>query len=119
MTRTLDSAVLLTREGVGHGSYGTNSCVNAAVDATLIRGTRPADGTVCKTADGTVCKTAARRRALPHARSAGGDRRVAAGLRGCGPLTLSARPGAVRSTAMATRLGDGAYVNTGSVFPHR
>ncbi|MGX1365146.1 pimeloyl-ACP methyl ester carboxylesterase [Streptomyces canus] len=49
MTRTLDSAVLLTREGVGHGSYGTNSCVNKAVDAALIHGTHPADGTVCKT----------------------------------------------------------------------
>ncbi|MFJ8809964.1 alpha/beta hydrolase [Streptomyces sp. NPDC102490] len=49
MTRTLDSAVLLTREGVGHGSYGTNSCVNSAVDAALVDGTRPADGTVCKT----------------------------------------------------------------------
>ncbi|MGW0792398.1 alpha/beta hydrolase [Streptomyces sp. NPDC002911] len=49
MTRTLDSAVLLTREGVGHGSYGTNTCVNSAVDAALIHGTHPADGTVCKT----------------------------------------------------------------------
>ncbi|MFD3514693.1 alpha/beta hydrolase [Streptomyces sp. NPDC058657] len=48
MTRTLDSAVLLTREGVGHGSYGTNSCVNSAVDAFLLRGAHPADGTVCK-----------------------------------------------------------------------
>ncbi|WP_256923403.1 alpha/beta hydrolase [Streptomyces sp. 13-12-16] len=49
MTRTLDSAVLLTREGVGHGSYGTNTCVNSAVDAALIHGTHPADGTVCAT----------------------------------------------------------------------
>lgn len=49
MTRTLDSAVLLTREGVGHGSYGINSCVNNAVDAALVHGTHPADGTVCKT----------------------------------------------------------------------
>ncbi|MFJ2294020.1 alpha/beta hydrolase [Streptomyces sp. NPDC087894] len=49
MTRTLDSAVLLTREGAGHGSYGINSCVNSAVDAALIRGTHAADGTVCKT----------------------------------------------------------------------
>lgn len=49
MTRILDSAVLLTREGVGHGSYGTNSCVDSAVDAALIRGTHPADGAVCKT----------------------------------------------------------------------
>ncbi|MFC9161215.1 alpha/beta hydrolase [Streptomyces fungicidicus] len=49
MTRTLDSAVLLTREGVGHGSYGTNACIDKAVDAALIHGTHPADGTVCKT----------------------------------------------------------------------
>ncbi|WP_399921421.1 alpha/beta hydrolase [Streptomyces kanamyceticus] len=49
MTRTLDSAVLLTREGVGHGSYGINSCVDSAVDAALIYGTHPADGTVCET----------------------------------------------------------------------
>ncbi|MEU0135932.1 alpha/beta hydrolase [Streptomyces sp. NPDC006296] len=49
MTRTLDSAVLLTREGVGHGSYGINTCVGKAVDAALLHGTRPADGTVCKT----------------------------------------------------------------------
>ena len=44
---TLDSAVLLTREGVGHGSYGTVPCVDAAVDAALIDGVLPADGTVC------------------------------------------------------------------------
>ncbi|MFG2653424.1 alpha/beta hydrolase [Streptomyces sp. NPDC048436] len=49
MTRIMDSAVLLTREGVGHGSYGTNSCANSAVDAALIHGTHPADGAVCKT----------------------------------------------------------------------
>ncbi|MFE1071313.1 alpha/beta hydrolase [Streptomyces sp. NPDC058783] len=49
MTRTLDSAVLLTREGVGHGSYGTNTCVDDAVDDALIHGNHPADGTVCKT----------------------------------------------------------------------
>ncbi|MGW6542360.1 hypothetical protein ACWGBH_05810 [Streptomyces massasporeus] len=30
MTRALDSAILLTREGVGHGPYCTNSCVNGA-----------------------------------------------------------------------------------------
>ncbi|MEU1921447.1 alpha/beta hydrolase [Streptomyces albogriseolus] len=49
MTRTLDSAVLLTREGVGHGSYGINTCVDSAVDAALIHGAHPADGTVCET----------------------------------------------------------------------
>ncbi|WP_075731598.1 alpha/beta hydrolase [Streptomyces acidiscabies] len=50
MAQTLHSAVLLTREGVGHGSYGTTPCVDAAVDAVLVNGTLPADGTVCKTA---------------------------------------------------------------------
>ncbi|GGS87900.1 hypothetical protein GCM10010240_21650 [Streptomyces griseoviridis] len=49
MTRTLDSAVLLTREGVGHGSYGANSCISGAVDTALVHGTHPADGAVCKT----------------------------------------------------------------------
>lgn len=49
MTRTLDSAVLLTREGVGHGSYGINTCADSVVDAALIHGARPADGTVCET----------------------------------------------------------------------
>jgi len=47
MAETLNSAVLLTREGVGHGSYGTLPCVDAAVDATLIDGALPPDGTVC------------------------------------------------------------------------
>ncbi|MYW72209.1 alpha/beta hydrolase, partial [Pseudonocardia sp. SID8383] len=44
---TLDRAVLLTREGVGHGSYGTDPCVDAAVEATLLDTTLPAAGTVC------------------------------------------------------------------------
>lgn len=44
----LESGVLLTRDGVGHGSYRTSGpCVDAAVDATLIDGTLPADGAVC------------------------------------------------------------------------
>ncbi|WP_260255852.1 alpha/beta hydrolase [Streptomyces sp. 840.1] len=47
MARTLHSAVLLTREGVGHGSYGTTPCVNAAVDVALLKGALLADGTVC------------------------------------------------------------------------
>jgi len=54
MTRTLDSAVLLTREGVGHGSYGPDPCVNAAVDAALLDGVLPADGTVCTPAPATT-----------------------------------------------------------------
>ncbi|WP_224388306.1 alpha/beta fold hydrolase [Pseudonocardia sp. ICBG1293] len=47
MVDTLDSAVLLTREGVGHGSYGTDPCVAAAVGSTLIAATVPPAGTVC------------------------------------------------------------------------
>jgi hypothetical protein len=40
--------VLLTREGVGHGSYRTSGpCIDDAVDAALIDGRLPADGTVC------------------------------------------------------------------------
>lgn len=45
---TLESGVLLTREGVGHGAYRTSGpCVDAAVDATLVDGVLPADGAVC------------------------------------------------------------------------
>ncbi|MCC9738382.1 alpha/beta hydrolase [Streptomyces sp. MNU89] len=48
MTERLEGAVLLTREGVGHTSYRTSGpCVDAAVDAALIDGKLPADGTVC------------------------------------------------------------------------
>jgi pimeloyl-ACP methyl ester carboxylesterase len=48
MVAGLDDAVLLTREGVGHGSYRTSGpCVDRAVDGTLIDGVLPADGTVC------------------------------------------------------------------------
>lgn len=38
----------LTVEGEGHGTYGGNSCATKAVDAFLIDGTAPSDGTVCK-----------------------------------------------------------------------
>lgn len=44
----LDSATLLTREGDGHTGYRMgSSCVDQAVDAYLLEGTVPADGTVC------------------------------------------------------------------------
>lgn len=44
----LDSGVLLTRDGDGHTAYGQgNRCINAAVDAYLLEGTVPADGTTC------------------------------------------------------------------------
>ncbi len=40
--------VLLTWKGEGHGAYGSGSdCVDATVDAYLLKGTVPKDGTVC------------------------------------------------------------------------
>lgn len=48
MAASLESGTLLTREGVGHGSYRTSGpCVDTAVDRYLIDGTVPADGTTC------------------------------------------------------------------------
>ncbi|MEV7973454.1 alpha/beta hydrolase [Cellulomonas sp. NPDC089187] len=49
LTATLgDSATLLTYEGEGHTAYGrSNSCILDAVDAYLVDGTVPADGTRC------------------------------------------------------------------------
>ena len=45
--RQLTSSVLVTRQGVGHGSYLVSACATAATDAYLIDLTVPADGTVC------------------------------------------------------------------------
>ncbi|MBW0117004.1 alpha/beta hydrolase [Pseudonocardia abyssalis] len=48
MADGLESGVLLTREGYGHGSYrASGPCVDTAVDRYLVDGTAPADGTVC------------------------------------------------------------------------
>lgn len=48
LTATLESATLLTYQGEGHTAYGSsNSCVLDAVDAYLIDGTVPAEGTAC------------------------------------------------------------------------
>jgi hypothetical protein len=48
MAQTLESGVLLTRDGVGHGSYGNSGpCVDDAVDLYLTTGRTPAQGTVC------------------------------------------------------------------------
>ncbi|WP_326600688.1 alpha/beta hydrolase [Streptomyces sp. NBC_01803] len=42
------AAALLTYEGEGHGAYSSgDACVTAAVDAHLLSGATPADGTVC------------------------------------------------------------------------
>lgn len=51
----LEGAVLLTREGVAHTSYRTSGpCIDDAVDAVLIDGVLPADGTVCDVAPATT-----------------------------------------------------------------
>lgn len=49
MAGSLETGVLLTREGPGHVSYRSSSgpCVDTAVDRFLIDGVTPADGTIC------------------------------------------------------------------------
>jgi pimeloyl-ACP methyl ester carboxylesterase len=48
MTAELSDARLLTREGVGHGSYrASGACIDTAVDGYLLEGTLPAENTVC------------------------------------------------------------------------
>lgn len=48
LTETLDSATLLTWEGEGHTAYGrSNACIADEVDAYLLEGVVPAEGTSC------------------------------------------------------------------------
>ncbi|MFS0701945.1 alpha/beta fold hydrolase [Cellulomonas sp. 179-A 4D5 NHS] len=48
LSDVLSSAVLLTFEGEGHTAYGrSNECISGAVDAYLLEGTVPEDGTRC------------------------------------------------------------------------
>lgn len=48
LAETLDSGTLLTYEGEGHTAYGrSNACIAGAVDAYLLEGTVPAEGTRC------------------------------------------------------------------------
>ncbi len=48
LAQTLDSGVLLSYDGDGHTAYGrSNDCIDDAVDAYLLEGTVPADGTTC------------------------------------------------------------------------
>ncbi len=48
LAKTLDSGVLLTYEGEGHTAYGrSNDCVAGAVEAYLVEGDVPAEGTTC------------------------------------------------------------------------
>jgi hypothetical protein len=45
----LDNATLLTFDGDGHTAYTSGSrCIDQAVDAYLLEGTMPAEGTVCR-----------------------------------------------------------------------
>lgn len=49
MAAELESAVLVTREGAGHGSYSSdNVCVGLIVRNYLVNGVVPADGTRCE-----------------------------------------------------------------------
>lgn len=51
MADRLEGAVLVTREGVGHTSYRTSGpCIDEIIDAALIDGVLPADGTICEAA---------------------------------------------------------------------
>ncbi|HET6509281.1 MAG TPA: alpha/beta hydrolase [Baekduia sp.] len=48
LVKDLGNARLLTMRGDGHTAYGGNSdCIDGAVDAYLLSGTLPADGTAC------------------------------------------------------------------------
>ena len=48
LAEQLSSGVLLTWQGEGHTAYGrSNDCVRGAVDAFLLEGTVPAEGTRC------------------------------------------------------------------------
>ena len=49
MAEQLDSGVLLTLDGAGHGAVtGDNSCIAEHVDAYLYDGAAPDEGTVCR-----------------------------------------------------------------------
>jgi hypothetical protein len=49
LAKTLDNGVLLTRVGDGHTAYTSgNPCIVSAVDAFLVEGMIPAEGTTCE-----------------------------------------------------------------------
>lgn len=48
MAQQLDSGVLLTLDGPGHGAYGGNDCINQAVRSYLTAGRVPTIGTTCR-----------------------------------------------------------------------
>jgi pimeloyl-ACP methyl ester carboxylesterase len=47
LTEQLGTGVLVTLKGEGHGAYGQNTCIDSLVDAYLLDGKTPDDGTVC------------------------------------------------------------------------
>ena len=47
LAKRLDNAVLLTRDGPGHGAYLKNHCVDDAVNAYLVDLAVPAPNTRC------------------------------------------------------------------------
>ena len=49
VSKRIPGSVVLIRDGVGHGSYGSSLCIQVAVDAYLTDLTLPATGTVCQT----------------------------------------------------------------------
>ncbi|MCL2783306.1 MAG: alpha/beta hydrolase [Propionibacteriaceae bacterium] len=49
MAKQMPSAILVTRDGVGHGSYSSgSSCIDTIVRDFLVKGTTPTSGTTCK-----------------------------------------------------------------------
>ena len=48
MARQLDSGVLVTLEGEGHTAYSQSDCIRASVNAYLVDGAVPTDGTRCR-----------------------------------------------------------------------
>ena len=49
LAEQLENGVLVTRVGEGHTGYNKgNSCVDAAVESFLIKGTAPEDGLRCE-----------------------------------------------------------------------
>ena len=49
LAQQLEGGVLLTRVGDGHTAYGMgSSCIDDAIDAYLLEGTPPPEGTVCR-----------------------------------------------------------------------
>ena len=48
LAKELQSGILITREGDGHGGYQVNTCVRRAVDAYLLDLTAPKDGLTCR-----------------------------------------------------------------------